>query len=219
MKVTIQWYIIWLISRTSPFSIVFGNDIIITLFLVTWLLNLHILWNLPKAISLQSFSTVDCLPVKFYREITKTQRWRHSDVISWFWDSKFPFFCETGYKISTCQVSNPLVIWIKFYRGFYKAPQQPLWRHYDVTSQHFVFKIAHFVELKRGYQPAKFHRPRLSGSNFTRAGGTPPPDLHALKMPSPYKVNFEKNEFLSSDSFFFTQNWKLTPMSISAIFK
>ena len=32
-----------------------------TSFLVTWLSNLHILWNLPKAISLQSFSAADCL--------------------------------------------------------------------------------------------------------------------------------------------------------------
>ena len=39
----------------------FGNDIIMTLFLVAWSSNLHILWNLPKAISLQKFSSVDCL--------------------------------------------------------------------------------------------------------------------------------------------------------------
>ena len=32
-----------------------------TSFLVTWFSNLHILWDLPKAISLQSFSAVDCL--------------------------------------------------------------------------------------------------------------------------------------------------------------
>ena len=38
------------------------------------------------------------------------------------------------------------------------------------------------------YQPAKFHWPRLSGSNFRRAGGKHPPDLHALKKPSPYRV-------------------------------
>ena len=30
---------------------------------------------------------------------------------------------------------------------------------YDVTSQYLAFKIAHFVELNRGYQPAKFRWP------------------------------------------------------------
>ena len=39
----------------------FGNDIIMTSFLVTWFSNLHILWNLLKAISLQSFNSVDFL--------------------------------------------------------------------------------------------------------------------------------------------------------------
>ena len=33
----------------------FCNDIIMTSFLVTWYSKLHILWNLPKAISLQNF--------------------------------------------------------------------------------------------------------------------------------------------------------------------
>ena len=33
--------------RGGPhFSIVFGNDIIMTSFLVTWFSNLHVLWNL-----------------------------------------------------------------------------------------------------------------------------------------------------------------------------
>ena len=39
----------------------FGNDIIMTSFLVAWSSNLHILWNLSKAINQQSFSSVDCL--------------------------------------------------------------------------------------------------------------------------------------------------------------
>ena len=38
---------------------------------------------------------------------------------------------------------------------------------------------------------AKFHWPRLSGSTFMRGGGQHPPDLHALKKPSPYRVNCE----------------------------
>ena len=43
-----------------------------------------------------------------------------------------------------------------------------------------VFKFAYFVELNKSYQLAKFHWPRLSGSNFTRAGGKhPSPDLQS----------------------------------------
>ena len=54
-----------------------------------------------------------------------------------------------------------------------RHPKTPL----DVTSQYLVSKIAHFVEISESYQPAKFHWPRLSGSNFMRAGGKhlPPP--------------------------------------------
>ena len=66
----------------------------------------------------------------------------------------------------------------------------PLWRHYDVTSQYLVLKIAHFVEISRRYHLAKFHWPTLSGSNFMRAGGKHSPlppfrltDLHALRNP------------------------------------
>ena len=44
----------------------------------------------------------------------------------------------------------------------------------DKWTQHLVFKIAHFVELNRRHQPAKFHWLRLSGSNFTRAVGKLP---------------------------------------------
>ena len=51
-----------------------------------------------------------------------------------------------------------------------------------------AFKIAHFVELNGNYYPAKFHWPSLSGSNFTRGMENTPPDLHALKKPSPYRV-------------------------------
>ena len=65
--------------------------------------------------------------------------------------------------------------------------------HYDVTLKYLVFKIVHFVELNRRYQPAKFDWPRLSESNFTRVGGThlpPPPNLHDLKKPGPYRVKY-----------------------------
>ena len=64
-----------------------------------------------------------------------------------------------------------------------------------MTSQYLVFKIAHFVEINRRYQPAKFHWPRLSGSKFTRAGRKHPPppptgQIYTLsKRPlNPYRV-------------------------------
>ena len=53
-------------------SIVFGNDIIMTSFPIIWFSNLHILWNLPKAISLQSFSSVDCLDQVLQRDNKNT---------------------------------------------------------------------------------------------------------------------------------------------------
>ena len=43
------------------FSIVFGNGIIMTSFLVTLFLNLHILWTLLSAVSLKNFNAVNCL--------------------------------------------------------------------------------------------------------------------------------------------------------------
>ena len=76
---------------------------------------------------------------------------------------------------------------------------------YDITSQYLAFKIPHYVEFNRKYQPGKFHWPSLSGSNFMSAGEKhppppppppPPPDLQALKKPSPYRVkalSYESN--------------------------
>ena len=67
-----------------------------------------------------------------------------------------------------------------FTEVFIRHPKKPLWRHYDVTSQYLAFKVAHFVELNRGYHPAKFHWPKLSGSDFTRDGGEHPPQTYTL---------------------------------------
>ena len=58
--------------NASHFFIVFDNDIIMTSFLVTWSSNLRIVWNLPKAISLQSFSSVDCLGQVLQRDYKNT---------------------------------------------------------------------------------------------------------------------------------------------------
>ena len=79
-----------------------------TSFLVTWASNLHILWNLLKAVSLQSFSVVGCLDQVLQRDYKNDD-----DVIMTSFHEfgiEISIFCETGYKLSTCQVSNPSVI-------------------------------------------------------------------------------------------------------------
>ena len=80
-----------------------------TSFLVTWFSNLHILWDLPKAISLQNFNAVGCLGQVLQRD------WKHNDDVIMtsfriFGIRDFHIFCETGYRLSTCQVSNLSVI-------------------------------------------------------------------------------------------------------------
>ena len=51
------------------------------------------------------------------------------------------------------------------------------------TSQYLVFKIAHFVELNRSYQPAKFQWPRLSElSEILRGGRGNFPDQKAQSL-------------------------------------
>ena len=129
-----------------------------TSFLGTWFSNLHILWNLPKAIRVQSFHTVDCLCQvlqRDYKNTMMTSLWRHFIFLGF----EVSIFCETGYNLSTCQISNPSVIWIKFYGDWYKTAKKPLWRNYDVSSQYLVFITAHFVKLIRSYQPAKYSTP------------------------------------------------------------
>ena len=56
---------------------IFSLFLVMTSFLVTWSSNLHILWNLPKSISLQSFSSIDCLGQGFQRDYKK----HNDDVI------------------------------------------------------------------------------------------------------------------------------------------
>ena len=60
-------------------------------------------------------------------------------------------FCEMDYKLSTCQVSNPSVISIKFYKVSIRNPKKHLGCHHDVASKYLASKIAHFVELNRSY--------------------------------------------------------------------
>ena len=128
-----------------------------------------------------SACNVDCLGHVLQRDY-KTQWWRLYDVFS-FLGFEVSIFCETNYKLLSCQVSNPSVIWIKFYRGVgIRHTKEGLWRYYDFPSEYLVFKIAQLVKLNRSYQLAKFHWSGLSGANCTRAGGKhPSPDLHVLK--------------------------------------
>ena len=102
-----------MISLVSAFSIVFGNDIIMTSFLVTWFSNLPILWNLPKAISLKSFNAVDCADQILQRDYKNIMNTSHYDVISYFWDSKFLYpvkliisYQPTRFQISQLSESN-----------------------------------------------------------------------------------------------------------------
>ena len=50
----------------------FSNDVIMTSFPATWFSDLHILWNLSKVISLQSFNTVDFLGQVLQRDSINT---------------------------------------------------------------------------------------------------------------------------------------------------
>ena len=67
--------------------------------------NLHILRNLPKAISLQSFNAVDCLGQVLQRDYKN-----NDDVImTSFLGFEISTFCETDNKLSTCpQVSSDM---------------------------------------------------------------------------------------------------------------
>ena len=76
-----------------------------TSFLVTWASNLHNLWNLLKAISLQTFSAVGCLDQVLQRDYKNTMMTSFHDL-----GFRIFIFCETSYKLTTCQVSNSSVI-------------------------------------------------------------------------------------------------------------
>ena len=61
----------WFLGRLH-FSIVFDNYIIMTSFLVTRFSNLHILWNISKAINLQNFNDAGCLSQVLQRDYKNT---------------------------------------------------------------------------------------------------------------------------------------------------
>ena len=118
-------YFVWF-SWGSHFPIVpivFGNDIIMTSFLVTRFLNLYILWNFKWTISLESFNAAGCFD-KFYRQIKKTQWWRHPDVISCCWHMRISNFVKLsiGYHSS----------------NFMEDSVRPPKHHYDVIMTSFL---------------------------------------------------------------------------------
>ena len=107
-------------SDVRIFSIVFRNDIIMTSFLVKWFSNLHILWNLPKAIILQSFSAVDCLGQVLQKD--------YENKMMTFFGTGFEtsIFCGTDYKLSTCEISNPQLSESNFTEVFKRHPKKLL---------------------------------------------------------------------------------------------
>ena len=72
-------------------------------------------------IGLQSFSAEDCLGQVLERNY-KTQLWHHFIILGF----EVSIICETGYNLSTCQVSNPSVIRMKFYKSFYKTSRKTI---------------------------------------------------------------------------------------------
>ena len=85
--------------------------------------------------------------VKFYRGITKTQRWCHYDVTSYFWDLKFSYFVKLFICYQAAKFQVPQLSESNFTEVSVRNPPKPLLRHHDVTSKYLVFKITHFVEL------------------------------------------------------------------------
>ena len=110
---------------------------------------------------------------KFYRQIKKntmmTSSWHHFMLLE-FENHKF---CQTGFRLSSLQVSNLLVVWMEFYGGYCKTFKNNIY-HYDIISYHCVFKLAYFLEHNIGYQPSKFQCSRMSGSNYMDADGKDP---------------------------------------------
>ena len=94
-------------------------------FIVTWFSNLHILWNLPKAISLQSFNAENSLGKVLQRDYKNTMM-TYYDIISNFWDSKFPYFVKLilSYQPAKFQISQ--LSELNFAEVGIRRPKKPL---------------------------------------------------------------------------------------------
>ena len=90
-----------------------------TSFLVTWSSNLYILWNLSKAISLQSFSSVDCLGQVLQRDHKNTM----------MTPSKFQYFVKVVISNQPAKFQIP-----KLFDSNFKTPQNTI-----MTSFHNIW--------------------------------------------------------------------------------
>ena len=77
-------------------------------------------------------------------------------------DFKIAIFCETAHRLSKFQI--PQLSESNFTKVGIRHPKK-IGTSFDKI---LIFKIAHFIERNRSYQPARFHWPMFSGSNFTR---------------------------------------------------
>ena len=97
-----------------------------TSFLVTWFSNLQILWNLSKAISLQSFNAVDCLGSSFTEGLQK----HNGDVIMTsfhdFWDSKFSYSVKLVFSYQPAKFQIPQLSESNFIETFIGHPKKTI---------------------------------------------------------------------------------------------
>ena len=101
-----------------------------TSFLVTWFSNLHILWNIPKAISLQSFNAVEFLGQVLQRDYKNTMM--TSFLI--FKDSKFLYFVKQIISYQPAKFQIPQLSESNFKEVGIRHPQI----YYDVIERHFA---------------------------------------------------------------------------------
>ena len=93
-----------------------------TSFLVTWSSDLHILWNLPKAISLQSFSSVDCLGQVLQRDHKNTMMtscWPHFILLRF----KFQYFVKLVISYQPAKFQTPQLFESNFTEVFIRHPK------------------------------------------------------------------------------------------------
>ena len=158
----------------------FCNDIVMTSFLVIRLSNLHIYEK-----SYQNAKLKGCrLSGSSFTE--KLQK-HNDDVIMTsfhtFGIQNFHMLLKLIISYQTAKFQIPESFESNFIKvSIRKKPKKTISGHYDVTSQYLIFKIAHFVELNRNYQPAKFYWSRCRDQLLRGVvENSPPSDLHSLK--------------------------------------
>ena len=98
---------------------------------------------------------------KFYRQIKKNKMmassWRHFMFLGFENFVKQDIGCHVN-KFEICWLSGSTFMAVSL-----RLPKTPLWRHYDVISDHCVSELAYFIEHEIGYHPSKFQWSRMSG--------------------------------------------------------